>query len=188
MKGEAVVRVAVRLLAIWIFVSSASGLAGVAALDRSSLGYGVVAGMTTAGVATEIIAAALLWKYAAWVACRIADGLPAEGALGSQGRVTMTRAAVGVLGVVMLSSAIPESLWYCAAFVGSKLAGPSPQAGQPAYDAQMGLYTIGGIANAAAVLTRLVIGGLLVFKSGMVSEAVLAAGDSEVEGGRPTRG
>jgi len=188
MNVEAAVRVAVRLLAIWIFVSATTGLAGVAALDTSMFGYGVVAGMSAGGVATQIVVALLLWKYAAWAARRIAAGTPPDIVVGEQGPVSITQAAVGVFGVFMLSSAIPDSLWYLVAFVASKVVGPSPLAGQAAYDAQMGLYTVGGIANGAVVLTRLLLGLLLVFRSSMVSAVVLAASGSGSGASRPTTG
>jgi len=186
MNLETAVRATVRLLAIWILVSGASGLAGVAALDTSMLGYGVVAGMSAGGVVTQVVAAFLLWKYAAWVAERISAGAAPDIVVGGQGPAGVAQAAVGVIGVFMLSSAIPESLWYVVVLLASKLVGPSPLAGQPAYDAQMGLYTVGGMANGAMVLTRLLLGLLLVFRANVVSAVVLAASAAEPEASRPT--
>jgi hypothetical protein len=181
------VRVAVRLLSIWVFLSAASELAGIAALDTSTLGYGTVVGMTVGGVAVQILAAFLLWNYASWVAERVATGAPGEAAIGDLSSANATQAAVGVLGVFMLTSAIPNSLWFVAALIASRVVGPSPMAGQPAYAAQMGLYTVGGIANFIAVLTRLLIGLFLVFRSRMVSAIVLTELGSGAAS-RPTRG
>jgi hypothetical protein len=75
----------------------------------------------------------------------------------------------------MLSEAAPQALWIMVAIVAAKLTGPSPLAGQPAYDAQMGLYTVGGIANAAAVLARVAIGVVLIARASSVSSLILAA-------------
>jgi hypothetical protein len=85
-----------------------------------------------------------------------------------------------LLGVFMLSSAIPESRWLMVAIPASKLMGPSPLAGQPAYDAQMGLYTVGGIANAASVLARHVLGVLLVTRARTVAAVVLSDEGADV--------
>ena len=114
-----------------------------------------------------------MWKYASWVAERVATGAPAEAAVSAPVATTVTQAAVGVLGVFMLSSAVPSFLWFVAAFIAARVIGPSPMAGQPAYDAQMGLYAVGGVANFVTVLSRVVIGLVLVFRSSTVSGIVL---------------
>jgi len=85
----------------------------------------------------------------------------------------LAQVAVGVLGVFMLASAIPDALWYVVAFTASRLSGPSPLAGQPAYDAQLGLYAIGGIANGAAIAARPLVGALLITRSTTVSAFII---------------
>jgi hypothetical protein len=187
MSIEAGVRVAVRLLSIWVLLSAASELAGIAALDTSTLGYGTVVGTAVGGVGIQMLGAFLLWKYAPWFAERVAAGAPAEATISGQSPASATQAAVGVLGVFMLSEAIPHSLWFIAAFIASRVVGPSPMAGQPAYDAQMGLYTVGGIANLVTVLARLLVGLLLVLRSSVVSALVLT-GIGSGAASRPTRG
>jgi hypothetical protein len=181
MNVEAVARVAVRILAIWILVSAGSELTRVASVDTQVVDYGVLIGIIVGTVGLYCAAGLALWKWASWVARRIgADSWTPEATVQGSSAFAIGQVAIGVLGVFMLSSAIPESLWLMVAVVASKLVGPSPLAGQPAYDAQMGLYTVGGVANAASVLARLVLGVLLVRKARSVAAAILSDQSGDV--------
>jgi hypothetical protein len=175
MNAESAARVGVRLLSIWFFVSALSGLAGVGSIDTNIGGYGAAVALIVGATATQIAAAAVAWKYAPWLAARIcstgAEPLPSR----EWSPASAAQGAVGVVGVFMLSEALPQALWFIVALAAAKLIGPSPLSGQPAYDAQMGLYTVGGIANAAAVLARVIVGMLLVLRASTVSTLILEA-------------
>ena len=189
MNVEAVARVAVRILAIWIFVSAISELPRVASVDTrgQDWDYGIAIAIMVGVVALYCGAGFALWKWAPWVARRIgAESWTPGTTVGGSSAFAIGQVAVGVLGVFMLSSAVPESIWLMVAILASKLMGPSPLAGQPTYDAQMGLYTVRGIANAASVLARLVLGVLLVSKARRVAAVILSDEGGEVASSRPT--
>jgi hypothetical protein len=170
MGPEVLARIAVRLLAIWILVEAVSGLASIGGLDPRVIGYAGALLMAIVAVATQAAIAVVIWRATPWVVQRVLAGGPADAPHSVDGSAfRMAQAGVGVVGVVMLSSAIPQALWFAGALVASRIVGPSPLAGQPAYDAQMGLYTVGGIANGISVFTRLLIGAFLVARAERVA-------------------
>jgi hypothetical protein len=175
MTGGAAALLGVRLLAVWIVVSALSGLAAIGGIDARIVGYSGAVGVSIGAAATQIGAAVLAWKYAPWLAARIC-GTQAEPATSPElSSSSAAQAAVGVVGVFMLTEALPQALWMIAALIATKVMGPSPLAGQPAYENQMGLYTVGGIANASAVLARVSIGTLLIVRASRVATLILEA-------------
>jgi hypothetical protein len=189
MSTEFFTRVALRLFAIWMLVPAVTALASVARLYATGIGYVGAAGLTLLSVAMQVAVAVVIWKNTSWLAQRIggsgSDPEPANVTISGD---PLTRGLVGVLGVFMLSSAVPESLFLLVAFIASRILGPSPLAGQPAYDAQMGLYTVGGVANAASVFIRVVAGYFLISNTQFVSAVLLREGQLEQEPRRPTNG
>ena len=174
MHAEVVARIGVRLLAIWVVISSAAGLAGIPSLDSSVIGYKNAVYFAAAGAVAQLIGGVILWICAPWVARQIGSEAWTPATVIQSSPQLIAQIAVGVLGVFMLSSAIPEALWSIVAISAAKLAGPSPLAGQPGYDAQLGLYTVGGIANSATILARLLIGVFFLFKPRVIAEIILA--------------
>jgi hypothetical protein len=175
MQAEAAARIGVRLLAIWVVISSAAGLAGIPALDSRVIGYQNAVYFAVAGAVAQVVAGVVLWSCAPWIAQRIGSETWTPDMVIQSTPQLIAQVAVGVLGAYMLSSAVPDALWSIVAISAAKLAGPSPLAGQPAYDAQLGLYTVGGIANAATILARLIIGCFFLFKPSVIG-AVITAG------------
>jgi hypothetical protein len=173
MNADGIARLGVRLLAIWLVVSAIASLSTIGSVDASRGGYAVVVGMSIGAAATQIGAAVIAWRYAGWLAARICRAREEAPPSADWNPASTAQAAVGVVGVFMLSEAAPQALWFLVALVAAKLTGPSPLAGQPAYDAQMGLYTVGGIANAAAVLARLAVGVVLIARASTVSSLIL---------------
>ena len=174
MNAEAMARIAVRVLAIWLAVSAVAEMSRVVSVDTHSVDYAAIIGIYLVLVATYCGAAVALWRWSPAVARRIvADAPMAESNAPANSAAVLGQVAIGVLGLFMLSSAIPESLWLFVAFLASRVMGPSPLAGQPSYDAQMGLYTVGGVANAASVCARVVLGLLLLLRARAAAALIL---------------
>jgi hypothetical protein len=175
MTTEAAARVGIRLLAVWIVVSAASALAALGGMDARTVGYAGAVGVSIGAAATQIAAAVAAWRYAPWLAARIC-GTQAEPTTPSPlSYQSVAQGAVGVVGVFMLSEALPQAVWVVVALIASRVMGPSPLAGQPAYANQMGLYAIGGVANAAAILARVTLGTLLIVRASTVATLILEA-------------
>jgi hypothetical protein len=163
---ETLARAALRLFAVWLSVSALAEVTRTFSVFGRPPDQMAILGTYLALAAVYCGTAVALWKWSSLVARRIAGDTPGTAAtLDGVTPLILGQLTVGLLGVFVLSSAIPDSLWILAVFGASRVLGPSPLAGQPAYDAQMGLYTVGGVANAVAILARLALGLFLVFRA-----------------------
>jgi hypothetical protein len=195
MTPRAIVFVATRLLALWCLVSSISTLAAATAMDWGMPGevrYGQILSVVSLTV-TPLILAALLWFGSSWVAQRLSIDATAASSRPINKDLELTPASlfevgVSLLGVVVIAAVLPEFANALAFAVAARFMPSAQEPIDSTLQLERWVYLQAGVARLVSLLTRLVVGFILLLGPGRVWRGVRTAVGSVFPLGSPDRG